>query len=85
MDLLPHLAMAGAATGACFDDWLVFVAPVDATCDGGWEEIKSLRCMGHVRIVLGRGNVIGIFSCNTCALMGLEVRARVGGVFVGLA
>ena len=77
--------MAGTATDAPFDDWPVFVAPVDATCDGGWGGIKSLRCMGHVRIVLGRGNVIGIFSCNTCALMGLEVGARVGGVFVGLA
>ena len=85
MDLLPHLAMAGAATAAHFDNWSVFVAPVDATCDGGWAGIKSFRCMEHVRIVLGRGNVIGIFICNTCARMGLEVGARVGGLLVGLA
>ena len=75
--------VAVAATGACFNDWLVSVAPVVTFCDRGWEGMKSFRCMGHVRIVLGRGNGIGIFSCNICALMGLVVGAILGGLLVG--
>ena len=82
-DLLLRSAMAVAATGAYVNGWLVFVAPVVAVCDRGWDGTKSFRCMGHVRIVLGRGTDIGIFSCNSCALMGLVVGAILGGLLVG--
>ena len=39
--------------------------------------------MGHVLIVLGRGNGMGIFGCTTFALMGLEVGATLSGLMVG--
>ena len=39
--------------------------------------------MGHVHIVLGHGNGIGIFSCTTFAPMGLEVGASLCGLLVG--
>ena len=81
--MLLRSAMAVAATGACFNGWLFFVAPVVAVCDRIWDGTKSFRCSGLVRIVLGRGNDIGIFSCNTSALMGVEVGAMLGRLWVG--
>ena len=44
---------------------------------------KSLRCIGHARIVVGRGTEIGIYSCNFFAFMGLVVGAILGGLLVG--
>ena len=49
----------------------------------GWCGMYNLSGIGHVCIVLGRGNWIGILSCTALALNALVVGATLVGGWLG--